>query len=243
MDFGCSESTNNRMELLACIRVLRWIRENAPWSGVSRVQVITDSLYVTQNIARSRGWKKNDWRNQYNEPKENWDLWKQFISAQQKTGMRVSFEWTAGKKSPILKQIDRAAKAAAKHGGTDVDRGYRSGQIARSMVKGAATRFAANGQVAVVRIYRKSVMSGGESKVRFDVAADDLQSYTASCYAYASPELSSELHRQHGYRLRFSMNPNYPQIVELVEEVKLPSASRIKPPGTGSVTGEGDDGP
>src|ERR1035437_1655809 len=52
LDFGCAESTNNRMELLACIRVLRWIRENAPWSGVSRVQVITDSLYVTQNIDR-----------------------------------------------------------------------------------------------------------------------------------------------------------------------------------------------
>jgi hypothetical protein len=26
VDFGCEESSNNRMELLACIRVLKWIR-------------------------------------------------------------------------------------------------------------------------------------------------------------------------------------------------------------------------
>jgi len=220
VDFGCAESKNNRMELLSCIRALRWIRENAP--RVSRVQVITDSLYVTDNIVRARSWKKNDWRNLYGEPKENWDLWKQFISAHQKVGIRVSFEWTPGKKSPILKRVDKAAKAAAKRGGTDVDRGYSGGQVARSMVKGAARRFAASGQTAVVRIYRKDAMARGENKVRFDVVADDLQSYAASCYAYASPAMSSQLHRQHGYRLRFSGKPNYPEIIEVIEE-KLPA--------------------
>ena len=222
-DFGTAESTNNRMELLACIRALQWIRQNVPWPGVSRVQVITDSLYVKENIARSRSWKKNDWRNQYCEPKENSDLWKQFISAQQKAGIRVSFEWTAGKKSPILRQVDKSAKAAAKRGGTDTDRGYRAGAVARSMVKGAATRFGATGQTAFVRIYRKNVMAKGENKVRFDIVADDLQSYSASCYAFASPEISLELHRHHGYRVRFNASPNYPQILEVVEEVKLPA--------------------
>jgi ribonuclease HI len=139
LDFGCAESSNNRMELLACICALKWIRQNALWPGVSRVQVITDSRYVKENIARSRNWKKNAWRNQYGEPMENWDLWKQFISAHQKAGMLVSFEWTAGKKSPILKQIDKAAKAAAKRGGIDTDRGYSAGAVARSMV-GLTTR-------------------------------------------------------------------------------------------------------
>jgi hypothetical protein len=91
------------------------------------------------------------------------------------------------------------------------------------MVKGAATRFAAAGKTAIVRIYRKNLMAKGENKVRFDVVADGLLSYAASCYAYASPEISSQLHRQHVYRLRFSANPNYPEIVEVVEEVKLPA--------------------
>jgi ribonuclease HI len=229
-DFGCAESRINRMELMACIRALRWIQENEPWPGVARVQVITDSLYVRDNVARARSWKRNGWRNIYGEPIENRDLWKEFLSAQRRVRVRATFEWTAGKKTPILRRVDRAAKAAAKRGGTDVDRGYSGGQVARSMVKGAATRFPAHGQTAVVRIYRKNVMVGGENKVRFDVVAEDLLSYTASCYAYASPEMSSQLHRQHGYRVRFSGNPKYPEIVELVEEVSLPRPSRTQPP-------------
>jgi ribonuclease HI len=65
VDFGCEESSNDRMELLACIPVLSWIRETAPWGSVTRVQVFTDSQYVKDNLTRAREWKKNDWRNQY----------------------------------------------------------------------------------------------------------------------------------------------------------------------------------
>ena len=125
VDFGCSESSNQRMELLACIKALKWIRSNSPWPGVSRVQIVTDSRYVKDNIARAPGWRKNDWRNQHNEPRENTDLWRELLSARQKTGMPVHFEWAAGKKSPVLKAIDKAAKNAAKRGGADIDRGYK----------------------------------------------------------------------------------------------------------------------
>jgi ribonuclease HI len=105
VDFGCEESSNNRMELLACIRVLRWIRENAPWDSVTRVQVFTDSRYVKENLIRAREWKKNDWRNQHGEPRENSDLWKQLLSAYAKVGITVHFEWTLGKKSPHTERI------------------------------------------------------------------------------------------------------------------------------------------
>jgi hypothetical protein len=43
-----------------------------------------------------------------------------------------------------------------------------------------------------------------------------------SCYAFASTALAAELHRQHGYRVRFNDNQQYPQILEIVEEVPLP---------------------
>ena len=140
--------------------------------------------------------------------------------------MVVTFEWTPGKKSTILKEIDKAAKSAAKRGGTDVDRGYMPGTVARSMVKGAATRFQAQEQIAAIRVYRKNVMAKGENKVRFDLLADDMQSYVASCYAYASPETAFKIHRHHGYRVRFNGNPSYPQILEVIEEVTLPSVAR-----------------
>jgi hypothetical protein len=88
-----------------------------------------------------------------------------------------------------------------------------------------ATRFPAKGQSAVIRPYRKNLLGGGEEKVRFDIFSENSQSYVESCYAFASTDLAAELHRQHGYRVRFNGDPNYPQILEIVEEVMLP-----KPP-------------
>ncbi|MDG6999803.1 MAG: ribonuclease HI [Nitrososphaerota archaeon] len=227
VDFGCSESSNNRMELLACIHALKWIRKNSPWPGVSYVQVVTDSQYVKDNIIRASGWRKNGWRNQFGEPIENRDLWKEFLSSYQRVGTTVRFEWTAGKKTPILKTIDRAAKVAAKRGGQDIDRGFRPGTIAKSLVKGAATRFTANGQSAVIRPYKKTLAGKSENKVRFDVFSEESGVYTQSSYAFASPAVAVELHRQHGYRVRFNDTPNYPQIMEIIEEVAIPN--RVKP--------------
>ena len=41
VDFGCEESSNNRMELLACIRVLKWVNEcNGDVSTATHSRVI-----------------------------------------------------------------------------------------------------------------------------------------------------------------------------------------------------------
>jgi hypothetical protein len=134
----------------------------------------------------------------------------------------VHLEWTLGKKSPVLKKVDKPAKAAATRGGPDIDRGYKPGAIARSIVGGAASRFVANGQTAVIRPYRKNILAKGAEKIRFDILSEDTQSYVESCYAFATTALAAELPSQHGYRVRFNDDPKYPQILELVEEVPLP---------------------
>jgi hypothetical protein len=97
-------------------------------------------------------------------------------------------------------------------------------------VKGTATRFAATGQLAVIRPYKKTLAGKSENKVRFDVFLEHSGAYSQSCYAFASPALAAELHRQHGYRVRFNDSPNYPQIVEIIEEVAIPN--RLLPPTT-----------
>lgn len=219
---GYTESTNNRMELLACIKALEWVRRNKPWRDVTRVQIITDSRYVADNISyRAGAWKKNKWRNRHGEPKENTDLWKRLLSARQKAGMYVDFVQTKGKRSEILGKVDKAAKEA-RDSGIEVDRGYQPGTVSPSKVKGAAKRFPASGQVALIRPYRKTLMRTGEEKLRFDTLSEDGQSYVACFYAYLTVELSAELHRQHGYMVRFNDNPSYPRILECIEEVSLP---------------------
>jgi hypothetical protein len=177
-------------------------------------------MYVYENIYRARQWKANDWRNRHGEPKENADLWKRLISAHYKAGMKVHFEWNLGKKTSVLKRVDKAAKTAAQRGGTDIDRGYRPGTVSRSKVKGAATRFPASGQVASIRPYRKNIMRKGENKIRFDTF--DTQGYLKSHYAFAQPEIAAELHRQHGYKVQFNDNSQYSQILSIIEEIALP---------------------
>jgi len=184
-EVGYTESTNNRMELMACVKALEWVRQNRPWRDVTSVQVITDSTYVADNVNfRAWEWKRNKWRNRYGEPKENSDLWRKLLSARQKAGIAIHFIQTKGKKSEILKRVDRAAKTIRDEG-TEVDRGYRPGTVSRSKVKGAAKRFPAQGQIALIRPYRKNIMRSGEGKIRFDTISDDLFHYVG-CYYTAN---------------------------------------------------------
>jgi len=126
IDFGCAESSNNRMELMACVESLKWVCRDGPWDDVTRVQIITDSQYITDNINRAQGWKKRDWRNLSGEPKANDDLWDRLLKLRQKANrasIRVDFIWQAGKKTPLAKEVHNAAQTAAKRGGIDVDVG------------------------------------------------------------------------------------------------------------------------
>jgi ribonuclease HI len=221
-EIGYAESTNNRMEMLACIKALEWVRKSKPWRDVTSVQIVTDSKYVSDNVGyRAWEWKKNKWRNRHGEPKENSDLWKKLLSARQKAGIYIEFIQTKGKKSEILRKVDKTAKEA-RDSGMEIDRGYRPGTISRSMVKGVAKRFPASGQAALIRPYRKTVMRTGEEKLRFDTLSEDGQAYVACFYAFVTREMAADLHRQHAYRVRFNDNPNYPQILECIEEVPLP---------------------
>lgn len=229
VDFGCAESSINRMELMACIEGLKWVCCNAPWDGVARVVIVTDSLYVTENVVRARGWKKLDWRNRYGEPKFNEDLWDKLLKSQIKAarlGIRIDFKWEKGKKTPIAKQADKAAEIAAKRGGIEVDTGRRPGSVSHSMVKGgSAQRFPAAGQVIVIRPYAKKIMHKGENRISFHIYDETTQSYVGKFYAFADPVLGAEVHNGNGHRVRFNTDLNYPRLMERIEGVTLP-----KPP-------------
>jgi hypothetical protein len=66
-------------------------------------------------------------------------------------------------------------------------------------------------------------------KRRFDsILSETTGTYFASFYAFATSEITAELHRGNGYRVRFNDNPNYPQITEIVAVVEPP---KMKKPG------------
>jgi ribonuclease HI len=81
VDFGCDESSINRMELIPCIEALRWVFNQVPCDAVTRVIIVTDSQYVTDNVRRAPFWKKQGWKNYAGETKFNEDLWDKLLKA------------------------------------------------------------------------------------------------------------------------------------------------------------------
>lgn len=90
---GFSETTNNRMELLAVIKGLEALKKPC------RVKVFSDSQYVVDRVIGGGGgihaWKANGWtRVKGRKPIRNLDLWKQlypFLSTHE-----IVWEWVKG---------------------------------------------------------------------------------------------------------------------------------------------------
>lgn len=138
-DASFHETTNQRMELSACIRAFEYAAEHSGELGAQRVIVFTDSRYVCECHPLAAAWRGNGWKNRNGRPIENVDLWRRFLAVRQKVRVRVDIHWKRGKTSPILNEVDRAAKAAGKNPRRP-DFGFRTGKIARSMAPADSPR-------------------------------------------------------------------------------------------------------
>lgn len=74
---GERNTTNQRMELTACIRALEQIK-----SGGYDIEIYTDSAYLANCMLQKwyLAWQRKGWKNSKNEPVENRDLWEQLIT-------------------------------------------------------------------------------------------------------------------------------------------------------------------
>ncbi|HEV7674772.1 MAG TPA: RNase H family protein [Candidatus Angelobacter sp.] len=225
---GFAESTINRMELSACIAALKWVKEEGIGRRYSRVQIFSDSQYVVNGQFSAPFWQKAKWRTTAGRPIDNWERWKEFLSSKSKAGIRVDICKVQNKSTPLLKRVDQLAKVAAKSH-PRIDRGLVTGKIGRAKIKGTATMFPATNQVLVVRIVgSKTVGPTRENRFVFEVFEDTTSTYISKHYAYCTPAMGAQLHRQRGFRVRMNGNTDYPQILEVIEEVPLPKTERKK---------------
>lgn len=102
-------TTNNRMELLAVIRGLEFLKRPC------RVEVVTDSQYVAQGISDwMPKWKANGWRRREGtqfKPLKNDDLWKRLDAQLSKHRVRVAHV-RGHRGHPENEACDRMAVAA-----------------------------------------------------------------------------------------------------------------------------------
>lgn len=86
---GESETTNNRMELMAAIRALESL--NRP----VKVDLYTDSTYVQKGITEwIHSWKRRGWKTASKKPVKNEDLWRRLDDVIQYQD--VSWHWVKG---------------------------------------------------------------------------------------------------------------------------------------------------
>lgn len=112
---GYKNATNNQMELQACIMGLKEAMRLQLTSGVSKIVVHTDSLYVVENCPKAIfEWPKTKWQTRSGRPVLNADLWKELVRLMKKIRMRVEFKWVRGhSKSVHNKAVDRLARQSA----------------------------------------------------------------------------------------------------------------------------------
>ena len=87
---GEANTTNNRMELTACIEALKALKEPC------EVILTTDSKYVVNSVEQgwAQSWKKNGWRKADKKPALNPDLWDALLLLL--SVHKVSFNWIKG---------------------------------------------------------------------------------------------------------------------------------------------------
>lgn len=84
------ETTNNKMELTACVESLKLLKEPC------EVQLYSDSAYVVNafNANWIDGWIKNDWKNAQKKPVANREIWEELIALTSKH--KVTFNKVKG---------------------------------------------------------------------------------------------------------------------------------------------------
>ncbi|HQG30926.1 MAG TPA: ribonuclease H family protein [Deltaproteobacteria bacterium] len=120
-------TTNNRMELMACIEGLKSLGEGP----VRSVTIYTDSRYVAEGINKgwARRWRNNSWMRDAKHRAENIDLWSVLLDLCDR--YRPRFVWLKGH-SGIREneRCDFLAKQAAKKPDLPPDLAYEKGETA-----------------------------------------------------------------------------------------------------------------
>lgn len=102
-----SQTTNNRMELMAAISALEALRRPC------KVRLTTDSQYVRQGICEwLPGWERRGWRTAGGGEVKNRDLWQRLRDAARPH--EVEWLWVKGHSGdPDNERVDRLARDAA----------------------------------------------------------------------------------------------------------------------------------
>jgi len=103
---GESETTNNRMEMMAVIKALDVLKKPCD------IKLFTDSVYVMKGVTEwMPQWKKRNWRTASKQPVKNVDLWQKLEAGLH--AHKVDWIWVRGHSGvPENERADELARMA-----------------------------------------------------------------------------------------------------------------------------------
>jgi ribonuclease HI len=116
---GYQHTTNNRMEMMACIVAIEALKRECA------VTVYSDSKYLVDGISKGWAvkWQQNNWKRSGGDRAENVDLWERLLLLIQKH--QVKFKWVKGHDGHEgNERCDQLAREAANGSGLLEDAGY-----------------------------------------------------------------------------------------------------------------------
>jgi ribonuclease HI len=120
---GYRLTTNNRMELMACIKALEALK------FASSVVLYSDSRYVVDGVTKgwAERWRANGWQRTGREKAENVDLWARLLDLRDRH--EVAFRWVEGHTgNPENERCDQLAGEAARQEDLPPDRAYEASE-------------------------------------------------------------------------------------------------------------------
>ncbi len=118
---GFRLTTNNRMELMACIVALQKLAYRH-----KSILLCSDSSYVVNGITKgwARNWRKKGWIKSDKKPAVNPDLWGMLLDLIEQ--LDITFHWVRGHAgNPLNERCDELAVAASRKDNLPEDEGYR----------------------------------------------------------------------------------------------------------------------
>ncbi len=118
---GFRKTTNNRMELMACIEAIENVEPD------KTIALYSDSKYVVYGITKgwAKRWRKNNWMRTKEEPAKNSDLWKRLLSLSEQR--IIDFTWVKGHANNKLNErCDYLAKKASSKKNSPPDKEFEA---------------------------------------------------------------------------------------------------------------------
>lgn len=220
---GYEQSTNQEMELEACIVALEEALDDGDLARFSRIEIFTDSKYVERNQTNLKFvWPKTQWTNaQTGRPILHVDQWKRLLrllKRAQQARRRVNIQWVKGhKQNPYNKAADKAAKRSAKN---PLNKPLSTVSVRRkkSAKKTEIGSVKMQGQQLIVRIVTAQFLRSPHRlwKYKYEVLSPE------SDFSGNVDEIFSEIYMRdgHEYEVRLNESTDNPRIVELIRELE-----------------------